>query len=105
MARRYRLSRRAIADLEQIADDIRSHNPTAAKKVLKALQDSFQFVATNPRVGTSREDLRPGLRFVIPSRPANNYVVFFYPTANGIEVSDVIHAARNWADMFIRGER
>jgi toxin ParE1/3/4 len=41
----------------------------------------------------------------IPSRPANNYIVFYYPGTDGIEISDVVHAAQDWPQMFASGER
>jgi hypothetical protein len=41
----------------------------------------------------------------VPRRPAASFVVFYYPLHNGIEVSDVIHAAQDWIGMFEQGER
>jgi toxin ParE1/3/4 len=56
-------------------------------------------------MGSLREDLYPNLRMFVAKKPAQNYVVFFYPIPDGIEVSDVIHGARDWVGMFARGER
>jgi toxin ParE1/3/4 len=101
----YRLSRQADRDLDAIADYIADFNPAAAYDVLDKLHDTFAFLASNPEVGTLREDLRPSLRVFTPERPAHNYVVFFQPRADGMEVITVIHGARDWESMFDRGER
>ena len=41
------------------------------------------------------DDLRVSLRMFVPGPPAGNYVIIYYPLADGIEVSDVIHAKRD----------
>lgn len=41
----------------------------------------------------------------VPHSPVDNYVVFFYPIAHGIEVSDVLDAKRDWEGLFLRKER
>jgi toxin ParE1/3/4 len=104
-SRRFYLSYRARADLDSIADYLAERNPDAARRVLLELQNTFMTLALNPEMGSRRDDLHPNIRMFTPSRPARNYVVFYYPRAGGIEISDVIHAARDWAGMFSRGER
>jgi toxin ParE1/3/4 len=104
-ARRYYLSRRARDDLESISSYLAERSPTAARRVLTELRNTFQFLATNPESGTRRDDLHPNVRIYTPSRPARNYVVFFYPHPEGVEISDVIHAAQDWEELFARGDR
>lgn len=101
----YRFSRRAIADLEHIADYLGRHSAGAAARVLDTLLEAFEFLGKNPRAGIARDDLHPHLRMFVPRRPASAYVVFYYPASDGIEVSDVIHASRDWIGMFERGDR
>ena len=103
--RRFRLWCRAKADLERIADSLGERSPGAADRVLNTLLSTFEPLAENPWMGMDRNDLRPQLRMFVPRRPADNYVIFYYPLPDGIEVSDVIHAARDWVGMFERGER
>lgn len=103
--RQFRLSRRARADLDAISDYLREQNRNAARKVMLALLESFRFLADNPGSGTARDDLHPNVRVFSPARPARNYVVFFYPRSDGIEISDVVHAAQDWEGMFARDER
>jgi toxin ParE1/3/4 len=104
-AGRYYLSRRARADLDAIVDYLRERDPTAARSVLTALRTTFQLLADNPESGTRRDDLHPNVRLFTSRRPARNYVVFFYPRPDGVEISDIVHAAQDWEGMFGRGER
>ena len=59
----------------------------------------------SPDIGSLRDDLMPSLRMFTPKRPASNYIIFYYVILDGIEVSDVIHGARDWVTLFSRGER
>jgi toxin ParE1/3/4 len=77
----------------------------AARVVLTALRETFQYVASNPHSGTRRDDLHPNVRLFTSPRPANNYLVFFYARPDGVEISHIIHAAQDWERMFGRGER
>ncbi|ELP34086.1 type II toxin-antitoxin system RelE/ParE family toxin [Rhodopirellula baltica] len=95
---RYLLSHSANANLDEIAGDASN-----AVAILEALHNTFQVLANHPGVGTLREDLLPGIRVFSPPRPANNYVIFFYPTSRGIEVAAVIHGSRDWITMFTDG--
>jgi toxin ParE1/3/4 len=104
-SRRYFLSRQARADLDSIAAYLREKSPSAARRVLTELFRTFQFLAAAPESGTQRDDLYPKARLFTPSRPAANYVVFFYARSDGVEISDIIHAAQDWEGMFSRGER
>lgn len=101
----YRLARQANADLETIVDFISKSDPAAAVRVLDKLLESFRLLAKERELGAARGDLTKNLRVFRPGRPAANYLVFYYPIDNGIEVSHVIHGAQDWLGMFQRGER
>lgn len=103
--RKYRLSRRAIADLEEIAEYLGNHSPKASGRVIQALYRTFDSLSKSPEIGTSMHNMRPGLRMLVPSKPAANYIIFFYAERPGILISDVIHAARNWEGLFSSGKR
>jgi toxin ParE1/3/4 len=105
MTRVYRLSRQAESDLEEIARYIASDSPESAGRVLDALRAAFRDLADQPELGMLRDDLRPGLRLFVPGKPARRYLIFYYPTADGIEVSTVIHGARDWQSLFEAGQR
>lgn len=103
--RSYTLSRRARIDLDLIADYLSERSPESARRVLIELRNTFRALAENSQLGTRRDDLRPDVRLFTPSRPASNYVIFFYPCPGGVEISDVVHAAQDWEGTFARGER
>ena len=67
------------------------------------LQETFLLLAQFPELGTVREDLAPNVRMFAPRKPASNYLVFFYPLANGVEISDVIHGSRDWLELLKGG--
>jgi toxin ParE1/3/4 len=102
---RYRLAFATNADLDEIATTIGQSNPENAISVLDRLHETFMMLASNPQVGMVRDDLVPGIRVFSPPSPAHNYVVFFYPMSDGIEVSAVIHGSRDWIGIIARGER
>ena len=52
-----------------------------------------------PYVGRHREELSPRLR----SLPVGNYVIFYRPMEDGIEVARVLHGARDLPPLFERG--
>lgn len=101
----YRLAQRAVADLEAIAEYLGARNPSAADRVVDELFRTFDAIAISPNMGTNLDELRPGLRVYVPERPATNYLVFYYRVSDGVMVSGVIHAARDWIGMISGGER
>ena len=105
MARTYRLSYQAQSDLREISGFIASDSPQSARRVLATLRATFRQLADQPEVGMQRSDLRPGLRLFVPPRPAHKYLIFFYRIDRGIEVSTIIHGARDWPALFEGGER
>jgi plasmid stabilization system protein ParE len=101
----FRLTSQAQGDLNEIADYLRERSPTAAHRVLDALHRTFKTLAENPGIGAHREDLPPGLRMFVPSKPATKYIVFYTTIESGVLITDVIHSARDWVGMFDSGER
>jgi toxin ParE1/3/4 len=98
---RFRLSRRAKADLEEIAAYIGDRNPPAAGRELKRLLDKFVILGNNPLLGELRQDL-PGTP---RSFTAGNYVILDKPATDGIEVARVVHAARDLGSLLRREPR
>lgn len=99
---RFRLSRRASADIRAIWDylGVTKDDPDGAHRQVDTLFERFQLLATHPWMGQSRDDLRSGLR----TFAAGSYVILYYPMADGIQVVGVVHGARDIESMFQRGE-
>ncbi len=99
-ARKYRLSRQAQEDLLGIARYISKERPQAAVRVIQALRESLRLIASNPLMGTDCNQLRPGLRMFVASRPANRYAIFFRPSADDLlEIVAVVDSARDWETL------
>jgi len=92
------LSPRARDDLDGIWDyiGIERGSPGAAERQIELLYDKFALLASHPRIGQSCDNLRSNLRCF----SAGNYVIFFCPTEEGIEVERVIHGARDIEALF-----
>jgi toxin ParE1/3/4 len=82
----------AEADLLGIADFIARENPAAAREWLYSLRQRCQLLAEHPLTGESRPGFGvPGCRSVSVGR----YVVFFRPTASGVDIARVLHGSRD----------
>jgi toxin ParE1/3/4 len=90
---KYRVSKRALADIEAIGHYVARDNETAAYRLIEAFfhrMDMFQRV---PRAGVRRDDLGPGYRAV----PVGQYLILYKVGDTRIEVLRVIHGKRNIA--------
>jgi toxin ParE1/3/4 len=87
---------RAKQDVDEIADAIADDYPDAAFFFFAA-RDAFKKLAEFPGMGSVREDLKSrhlkGVRSY-PIRGFRNYLIFYLPAKDGIEVLRVIHGAR-----------
>lgn len=96
MSKAYRLSERAEADVEAIADFIADDSIDAAVKVVLALEDAFVQLASRPDIGHAREDLtdRP-LKFW----NVYSYLVVYDPADDPLTIIAVLHGARDVAQI------
>jgi len=83
-------------DLFEIAAYIARDNPAPAERLIDALESKFKLLATSPKLGRLRTELAPGLR----SLPFRNYVIFYQPLEDGIEVVRVLHGKRDLKPLF-----
>jgi toxin ParE1/3/4 len=72
----------AEADLLDIARYIAADNPRAADRVIDAIHEKAQLLASEPELGRHRGELAPRLR----SLPVGPYVIFYRLVPGGIEV-------------------
>lgn len=82
---------RAEEDLDEIWFYIAKDNLAAADKLLDEIGDSCRLLAQDPFIGRSRPELAPDLR----SFPVSRYIVFYAPSAFGVEIVRVLHSARD----------
>jgi toxin ParE1/3/4 len=86
MAHRFYKRPQVDLDLDSIWDFIANENVTAADRVLDRIGEVLDMLIRNPLAGRQRQELTPGLR----SFPAGNYIVFYLPLDDGIEVVRIL---------------
>ena len=91
MAKRPLKSPQTEVDLGAIWDYIAADNLRAADTLLVRIEAAFDMLAETPFAGRERSELRIGLR----SFPVGNYLIFYIPTPEGIEVVRVMHGRQD----------
>jgi toxin ParE1/3/4 len=86
----------AEADLEEILDYLDEHNPDAADRFVDIFKEKTEALARMPEMGRAREELAPGLR----SLNAGNYLIFYRPADDGIQVIRIAHGSRDLPGLF-----
>jgi toxin ParE1/3/4 len=81
----------SLADADSIFDFIAADNPPAAANLIRRFERILDMLTASPDAGRERPDLAPALR----SFPVGNYVIFYQPVAEGIEVVRILHGARD----------
>jgi len=82
----------AIADLDSIWDYIARDSIEAADRVLDELDDLFQHLTKNPKIGELQPNLADGRyrRFTYRS-----YVIYYRPIEGTVVIIRVLHGARD----------
>lgn len=87
----FRLTPVADRDLSAIARYIAVSNPVAAHAWLEEMHETFRLLGSNPEMG----QLLQNDRFEqLRAHSRGNYVIFYQPMTDGIEVLRVLHGAR-----------
>jgi plasmid stabilization system protein ParE len=80
---RLRLARRAAADIEEIADYIKAHDPRAALRVRLAIQDTLRNIVAFPEMGR-RQDIESVRKTVTPDY---GYLVYYAIDSRTAEIA------------------
>ncbi len=86
----------AEADLDDIWWYIAQDNPDAADSFLDRIEERLHALAQFPEMGITRDELMPSLR----SLPIGNYLIFYQPLNDGIEVVRVLPGMRELDPLF-----
>jgi toxin ParE1/3/4 len=84
-------SPQAREDILDIWRFIAEDSEDAATALILRFDRIIQMLADNPRAGRERMELARGIR----SFAVGNYVIFYLPTHDGIDVIRVLHGARD----------
>jgi toxin ParE1/3/4 len=85
-------SQDAEADLLDIAEFIARDNPIAAREWVDAVRQRCHLLSQHPLMGESR----PGFGVAgCRSISVGLYVIFFWPSASGVEIARILHGSRD----------
>lgn len=92
----YTFSDAAVQDLNEICEYVAQSNSSAAGSLFDAIRQKCKLVADFPGMGKRYEQLSSNLRgFVV-----DDYIVFYYPREDGIDVARVISGYRDLESLF-----
>jgi toxin ParE1/3/4 len=96
-----RVSPLAQDDLQEIWEYIAEGNEGAADRVIDEITDSFQKLLQMPDSGRVRNDLMPGLRSLVASKP---YVIFYRVEDSVLLIAQILHGMRDLNTIFHEGD-
>ncbi len=91
-----RFNAQARFDLDDIWRYIAGRSIERADGFIDRIEEKCRLLAENPMLGRSREELAPSLR----SFPVGNYLLFYVPLEDGVEVVRVLSGARDLPSAF-----
>lgn len=91
MTNRFRKREQVDRDLDSIWSFIAADSVSAANKQIERIGEIFEMLVENQLAGRVRLDLGANLR----SFPVGNYMIFYVPIADGIEVVRVMHGRQD----------
>lgn len=90
----------AVKDLDRICEYIARQNSRAASQLFDAIRKKCKLVADFPNMGKSYSKIAVNLRgFVV-----EDYIVFYYPRKDGIDIVRVINGYRDFETLFLEEE-
>jgi toxin ParE1/3/4 len=92
---RFRFSRRAEADLKEIAAYIARDNPARAGTFVRQLREHCRRLVAFPEARRLRPELGEGVRISV----FGNYVVLYVVQEDILEIRRVVHGARDLVDI------
>ena len=95
MSRQVKVSETAKSDLREIRDYIAVSNVEAAKRLVRQIAATFDYLGETPFMGRERPELKVGLRSLVVGK----YVVLHLLTEDVVEIVRVLHGARDIATL------
>jgi|SRR5579883_2510063 len=96
--RRFKISKQAEKDLEDIWFYLAERSPDEADKLLDEIQARFLRLLQFPEIGVAREDLAPKLRSLL----LKDYLIFYRLSGRSIEIIRILHGSRDVENIFRR---
>ncbi len=95
-----------VSDLEDHFNTIAQDHPLAAERFVEQARLDFEALARMPDMGPRHPMKHPRLKDLRfwPIKHFNNFLIFYRPIENGIEVIRVLHGARDLPTA-LKGEK
>ena len=96
--RELRVARSAEADLLEIWSYLFVDNEEAADRIIDEITEKYDLLREFPYTGRRRTELGVGYRSLV----VGNYVIFYRVSDTTLEISRVLHGARDMVRLFSR---
>jgi toxin ParE1/3/4 len=93
---------RARRDILEVAEYFEDESGIAlADRFLTAVQDSFEALARTPKAGAPCGFTKPSTKRLRrwPVKDFENWLIFYLPKRNGVEIVHVLHGARDITEV------
>ncbi|MDD3311525.1 type II toxin-antitoxin system RelE/ParE family toxin [Pseudodesulfovibrio sp.] len=88
---------KARQDLINIWRHIALDDPQSADDVLDAIDAKCQQLSRHPQLGPAREDIRPGLRYLV----IGSYLALYKVDEDAVRIVRVLHGHRDLGGLFV----
>ena len=93
---RYLITLPAKQDLREINNYLTRFSPVAVRQINEKIKQQFKRLADFPNMGQSCNQLSEGLRRF----PIEDYLIFYRPISNGVEIVRVVSGYRHIEAIF-----
>jgi toxin ParE1/3/4 len=93
-------TRASRSDYREIWAYLAARDVAAADRLVDQFDTALKVIASTPRMGRSVDGFAPNLR----SFPVGNYLIFYRPLEDGIELIRLLHGARDITSEFFGEE-
>ena len=94
--RRVKVAAAAEEDLKEIWSYIAERNAEAANGVVREITGKFAILRDHPQMGREQDKLLVNLR----SFAVRQYVIFYQPVEDGVEILRILHGSRDIERLF-----
>lgn len=84
-------TRASRSDYDEIWSYLAVRDLSAADRLIDQFDATLEVIASTPRMGRKVEELAPNLR----SFPVGNYLIFYRPLEDGMQLIRLLHGARD----------
>jgi toxin ParE1/3/4 len=97
MTDRFRLTKPAIQDIEEIADYIAQQSGLEqSERFLSKLESKFSKIVNFPLLGRKRDEILTNIRTI----PLDNYLILYMPIGDDIEILRIVSGYRDLSILF-----